>query len=46
MTCTAPCKHNTPGKGCTLFPGRSWLHCRRAAPAPNPKPAPTKKERK
>lgn len=42
MTCTnARCKHYTP-KGCTLFPGRSWLQCRRATVA-RPQPLKTAK---
>ncbi len=37
MTCTnARCKHHAP-KGCALFPGRSWLQCRRAT-TQQPKP--------
>jgi len=30
MNCATRCKHNAPGRGCTLFKGRSWLQCRRA----------------
>lgn len=41
MTCATRCKHNAPGKGCTLFKGSSWIMCRRAS-TPKTKKAPRK----
>jgi hypothetical protein len=42
MNCATRCKHNAPGRGCTLFKGRSWLQCRRATVA-RPQPLKTAK---